>query len=61
MARILADLSEDDIKWLEAKAAERGTSRAEILREAVRLFRGENSVDWIASGFGLWRESEPEL
>ncbi len=56
MARILADLSDDDIKWLDAKAAERGVSRAEILREAVRLFRGENSVDWIASGFGTWRD-----
>ena len=56
MPRILADLSDDDIKWLDAKAMERGTSRAEMLREAVRLFRGENSIDWISSGFGAWSD-----
>ncbi len=51
--RILADLPDDDIKWLDARAAELGKSRAALLREAVAAFRaGER--DWIEQGFGLW-------
>jgi hypothetical protein len=51
--RILADLPEDDIKWLDARAAELGKSRAALLREAVSAFRaGER--DWLDQGFGLW-------
>ena len=30
MPRILADLPEDDIKWLDARAAEQGKSRDDI-------------------------------
>ena len=51
--RILADLSDDDIKWLDARAAELGKSRAALLREAVSAYRaGER--DWLEQGFGLW-------
>lgn len=51
--RILADLPEADIKWLDARAAELGKSRAALLREAVSAFRaGER--DWLEQGFGLW-------
>jgi len=51
--RILADLPEDDIKWLDDRAAELGKSRAALLREAVAAFRaGER--DWLEQGFGLW-------
>ena len=53
MARILADLPDEDIKWLDSLAAESGRSRAAILREAVSAFRTEN-VDWLERGFGLW-------
>ena len=35
MTRILADLPDDDIKWLDRIAAEQGKSRASVLREAV--------------------------
>ena len=52
MARILADLPDEDIKWLDSLAAESGRSRAAILREAVSAFRTEN-VDWLERGFGL--------
>jgi hypothetical protein len=36
MPRILADLPEDDIKWLETRAAEQGKSRDAILSEILR-------------------------
>ncbi len=54
MTRILADLPEDDIKWLDQKAAEQGKSRAKVLREAVETYRAEASKDWLEAGFGLW-------
>lgn len=54
MTRILADLPNDDIRWLEAQAAERGQSRASVLREAVSRYRAEAQKDGIEAGFGLW-------
>jgi hypothetical protein len=53
MTRILADLPDEDIKWLDSVAAESGRSRAALLRDAVSSFRTE-STDWIERGFGLW-------
>ena len=38
MTRILADLPDDDIKWLDARAAEQGKSRSEILRDLVAWY-----------------------
>jgi hypothetical protein len=62
MTRILADLPEDDIKWLDARAAEQGKSRASILREAVAAYKGQvpasGSKDWIARGAGLWKHRD---
>lgn len=58
MKRILADLPDDDIKWLDAKAAEDGRSRASVVREAVSSYRAQTRVsgnkDWLEAGFGLW-------
>ncbi|HWJ58128.1 MAG TPA: ribbon-helix-helix protein, CopG family [Sphingomicrobium sp.] len=54
MTRILADLPDDDIEWLDRKAAEQHKSRASILREAVEAYRAEASKDWLEEGFGLW-------
>jgi len=54
MSRILADLPDDDIKWLDARAAEQGKSRASILREAVAAYRAEAPQDGLEVGFGLW-------
>jgi hypothetical protein len=59
MTRILADLSDDDIKWLDARAAEQGKSRAAVLREAVSAYKahvpgGGNS--WIERYAGLWED-----
>lgn len=56
MTRILADLPEDDIKWLDRLAEEQGKSRAAVLRDAVSAYRGETSTDWIDRGFGLWKD-----
>lgn len=39
MTRILADIPDDDIKWLDARAAEQGKSRASVLREIVAWYR----------------------
>ena len=58
MTRILADLPDEDIKWLDARAAEQGKSRASVLREAVASYKAESAseegLDWLEAGFGLW-------
>lgn len=57
MTRILADLPEDDVKWLDSRAAELGKSRASVLREAVSTYKAQaegKDDDWLKAGFGLW-------
>lgn len=57
MTRILADLPDEDIKWLDARAAEQGKSRASVLREAVSIYRAQpldSDTSWLDIGFGLW-------
>ena len=56
MTRILADLPDEDIKWLDQLAAEQGKSRASVLREAVAAYRSQSDADmtWLEKGFGLW-------
>ncbi|WP_339693494.1 ribbon-helix-helix protein, CopG family [uncultured Parasphingorhabdus sp.] len=56
MTRILADLPEDDVKWLDAQAAEQGKSRAQLLREAVAGYRAEESKQGIEKYFGIWKD-----
>ncbi len=56
MSRILADLPDDDIRWLDRVAAEQGKSRAAVLREAVSLYRAEAPKDWLDVGFGAWKD-----
>lgn len=58
MPRILADLPEDDIKWLDQLAAEQGKSRAAVLREAVAAYRPQAPLDWIDQGFGAWKDRD---
>ncbi|HEX7849279.1 MAG TPA: ribbon-helix-helix protein, CopG family [Sphingomonas sp.] len=53
--RTLVDIPDDDIQWLDRKAAEEGKSRAAVLREAVSVYRAEASKDWIARGAGYWK------
>ena len=60
MTRILADLPDDDIKWLDRLAEEQGKSRAAVLREAVSAYRAEtapsSSKDWLDQAFGIWKD-----
>lgn len=56
MTRILADLSDDDIKWLDGLAKEQRKSRAAVLREAVSAYRGENAKRGIERYFGMWKD-----
>lgn len=56
MTRILADLPDDDIKWLDRLAEQQGKSRAAVLREAVSAYRAEGDQDWLERGFGLWKD-----
>ena len=54
--RILADISDDDVKWLDGRAVELGKSRAAILRDAIARYRTESQQDWITRGFGAWKD-----
>lgn len=58
MPRVLADLPEDDIKWLDRLAEEQGRSRAAVLREAVSAFRAGTARDGIEKYFGIWKDRE---
>ncbi|ANY21359.1 Ribbon-helix-helix protein, copG family [Tsuneonella dongtanensis] len=59
MTRILADLPDDDIRWLDRIAEEQGRSRASVLRDAVRAYKAEAEADddlaWLKDGFGAWK------
>ncbi len=61
MTRILADLPDEDIKWLDQLAAEQGKSRAAILREAVSAYRPRSVMDGFEAGFGLWARHGIEI
>ena len=60
MTRILADLPDDDIKWLDQLASEQGKSRASMLREAVASYKAQavmsKSKDWLDQAFGIWKD-----
>jgi len=58
MTRILADLPDEDIRWLDQLAAEQGKSRAAVLREAVAAYRPQAPNDWIEKGFGAWKDRD---
>lgn len=60
MPRILADLPEEDIRWLDERAAELGQSRAAVLREAVSSYKAQavpgSDTAWIDEAFGIWKD-----
>ena len=62
MTRILVDLPDDDIKWLDQLAAEQGKSRAAVVREAVSAYKSQASVagdkGWIERWAGLWADRD---
>lgn len=58
MTRILADLPDEDIKWLDQRATEQGKSRASVLRDAVSAYKGQSvstGKEWLEIGFGAWK------
>ena len=58
MTRILADLPDDDIEWLDALAARTKRSRAAAIRDAVKLYLLQNADNegWIERGAGYWKD-----
>jgi hypothetical protein len=60
MTRILADLPDEDIKWLNETALALGRSRDSLIGEAVAFFRGspdaDKNLEWLEAGFGLWKD-----
>lgn len=54
--RTIVDIPEDDIRWLDRKAGELRTSRTALVREAVAAYRSQAPKDWLARGFGLWKD-----
>lgn len=60
MTRILADLPDEAIEWLDRLADEQGKSRAAVLREAVSAYKEQmpvlGDVSWIARGAGYWKD-----
>ncbi len=56
MTRILADIPDEDIAALDARASEQGKSRAALVREAVKFYlvQSDTSNDWIDRYAGLW-------
>jgi hypothetical protein len=60
MTRILADLPEETVKWLDETAVALGRSRDSLLQEAVAFFRGPSEpikdLAWLDAGFGLWKD-----
>ena len=62
MTRILADLPDEDIVWLDQLAEREGKSRAAVLRDAVTSYKaeprdGDNDLSWLDAGFGLWKRA----
>ena len=53
--RVLIDLPEGDIDWLDRKAAEVGKSRAALVREVVAAYRAEAGKHGIERHFGAWK------
>ncbi|HYZ48749.1 MAG TPA: ribbon-helix-helix protein, CopG family [Sphingomonas sp.] len=56
--RTIVDIPEDDIRWLDQRAAETGKSRTALVREAVQAYRHEEPKDWIARGRGYWSDRD---
>ena len=51
---MLIDLPDDDIEWLDRKAAEAGKSRAALVREIITAYRAEAGKQGIERFFGVW-------
>jgi len=54
--RTLVEIPDDDIRWLDEAAAERGLSRTALVREAVAQLREGVSRKGIDPFCGMWRD-----
>jgi Ribbon-helix-helix protein, copG family len=54
--RVLIDVPDEDLEWLDRKAAEQGKSRAALVREAIAEYRVEKGKQGIERFFGIWRD-----
>lgn len=58
LMRVLVDLSDDVLQWLDQRAVDEGRSRAALVRDAVSQFRvGVELADRVRrfeEGFGAW-------
>lgn len=54
--RTLVEIPDDDIRWLDRLAEERGVSRTALVREAVAQMRAGASRKAVDDFFGLWRD-----
>ncbi len=52
--RFLADIPDDDVKWLDELARQHGKSRAAVVRDAVSAFRHREDKAGMEKYFGLW-------
>ena len=61
MQRIQIDLPEETVKELENLAAKKGTSRAEIIRQAIdiiiKIGKSETTNQELSLAFGLWKKN----
>ena len=60
--RTLVDIPDDDIRWLDEKAAVEGKSRTALVREAVAAYRADRQAvgnkAWLDKAFGIWKDRE---
>ena len=56
--RVLIDIPDEDIDWLDRKAGELGKSRAALVREAIADYRAEKGKRGIERFFGMWKARE---
>jgi Arc/MetJ-type ribon-helix-helix transcriptional regulator len=56
--KISVSLPAQDVEFLDSVARERGASRSEVLRGAVRMLRSTTLVDEYVDAFGEWTGSD---
>lgn len=54
--RTLVEIPDDDIRWLDKQAAERGVSRTALVREAVSQLREGSTRKGVDAFCGMWRD-----
>lgn len=55
--KVSVSLPDDDVQFLDALAAERGSSRSGVLQEAIALLRGRQLTSDYAAAWAEWEES----